>query len=283
MADDTIQVQLEGWNEYFRRKIEFRWPPILRSWFPEDADDSLDWHWLFFQYVFPLADPRTFPTFEAPNWTDDERSCLDRYLRHAADLAKSTALTAPDGYKVSIPDLQSGDWEIEETKTAQDATVGFLAMFRQCYSPEELASFKRVYDLVSREAHNAGLSRETLRAWRGAHNGMRAKHLDHLIIVRANADGLAPDNLVARNASHPDTSKSPEQMLSTIFYGEAIHWGDKRSVIEDWDREHPFWGMKRRFDALRAAVQLGHLYVGFAGVVGRATGKLDDLDRPETD
>jgi hypothetical protein len=275
MADDTIQVQTEGWNEYIARQITRRWSPILRSWFPDGADHSLNWHWLFFQYVFPLADPRSFPTFETPKWTDDERSRLDRYIRHAADLAGSTALTAQDGYKVSIPDLQSGDWEVEETKTARDATVGFLTMFRQCYSPDELASFKRVYDIVSREAHGAGLPPETMRAWKGAHNKMRGTHLDHLILVRANEDGLIGPHVVEGNAFEPGKADSPKQMLSTIFYGDAIHWGDNRTVIDDWDREHPFWGMKRRFDALRVAVQLGHLYVGFAGIVGRATGAAD--------
>jgi hypothetical protein len=278
MADDTVQVQTEGWNEYIGRQITARWPPVLRSWFPDDADRSLNWHWLFFQYVFPLADPRTFPTFDNPKWTDEEKSRLDRYVRHAADLAESTALTAQDGYKVSIPDLQSGDWEVEETKTARDATVGFLTMFRQCYSPDELASFKRVYDVVSREAHGAGMPPETMRTWKGAHNKMRGTHLDHLILVRANEDGVVGPHVVKGNAFDPEKAKSPGQMLSTIFYGDAIHWGDNRTVIEDWDREHPFWGMKRRFDALRAAVQLGHLYVGFAGIVGRATGALAPAD-----
>jgi hypothetical protein len=74
---------------------------------------------------------------------------------------------------------------------------------------------------------------------------------------------------------HPDrVHMSPQQMLSTIFYGDAIHWGTQRTVVDAWDREHYFWAMKRRFDTIRVAVQLGHLYVGFAAVIGRATGEL---------
>lgn len=46
--------------------------------------------------------------------------------------------------------------EITETTTDRDMTIGFLAMLRQCYSPEEDASFKRAHKLISREVHNAG-------------------------------------------------------------------------------------------------------------------------------
>ena len=63
-------------------------------------------------------------------------------------------------------------------------------------------------------------------------------------------------------------------MLAALFYGDAIHWGDQRSVIEAWNSEHEVIAVKRRFDALRAAVHLGHFYVGFAAVVGMATGDL---------
>jgi len=274
VADDSVEVQLEGWNEYIGRQIDFRWQPTLRAWFPDDGDYSLDWHWKFFQFVFPLEDPRALPQLQDPEWTGDKKSRLARYVAHAQNLAGPTALTAEDGYKVSIPDLQTGEAEIEETKSAHDATVGFLTMFRQCYSPDEQTSFKRVYDLVGREAHRAGLPRETLRAWRGAHNKIRGTHLDHLILVRANELGIIGPHVVAGNAFDPDKTKSPEQMISTILYGDAIHWGDHRTVIEDWNNEHPFWAMKRRFDARRVAIQLEHLYVGFAGVVGRAMGLL---------
>lgn len=134
-----------------------------------------------------LPDSRSgeFPTLTEAEWTDDERLRLNRYFRHGANLAKTTALSAQTGYEVSMPD-PNGPMEIEEWDTvAQDAETGFLAMFRQCYSPEENASFKRIHDLLGREAHKAGLPRETLRAWKGAHNRMRGSHLDYLILARA--------------------------------------------------------------------------------------------------
>lgn len=277
-GDEQVEIRTEGWNHYIGRQIDQRWNPPLRSWFPpgSDAKAMLDWHWKFFQFVFPIPDPREFPTLTEAEWTDDERSRLNRYFRHGANLAKTTALSAQTGYEVSIPD-PNGPMEIEEWDTvAQDAETGFLAMFRQCYSPEENASFKRIHDLLGREAHKAGLRRETLRAWKGAHNRMRGSHLDYLILARAAELDLIRKGTAENSGWHPDrVNMSPEQMLSTIFYGDAIHWGTQRTVVDAWDREHYFWAMKRRFDTIRVAVQLGHLYVGFAAVVGRATGELN--------
>jgi hypothetical protein len=276
-GDDQIEVRAEGWNHYVGRQIEQRWASPLRSWFPpgSDADAMLDWHWLFLQFVFPVPDPREFPELTEAKWTDDERSRLNRYFRHGVNLAKTTALSAQTGYEVSLPDV-NGPVEITEWDTvALEAETGFFAMFRQCYSPDENASFKRIYDLVGREAHKAGLSPETLRAWKGAHNRMRGSHLDYLILARAAQLNLVRIGVAENSMWHPDrVQMSPEQRLSTILYGDVIHWGTQRTVVEEWDQEHYFWAMKRRFDALRVAVQLGHLYVGFAAVVGRATGEL---------
>jgi hypothetical protein len=237
----------------------------------------LDWHWLFFQFVFPISDPRDFPTLTDAEWTDDERSRLNRYLRHGANLSKATALSAQTGYEVSIPD-PNGPAEIKEWDTvASDAETGFFAMFRQCYAPAENASFKRVYDLVGREAHKAGVPPDILRAWKGAHNRMRGRHLDYLILSRAAEVDLIRKGVAENSGWHPDrVQMSPEQMIATIIYGDVIHWGTQRNVVDAWNQEHYFWAMKRRFDTVRVAVQLGHLYVGFAALVGRATGELAD-------
>ena len=104
---------------------------------------------------------------------------------------------------------------------------------------------------------------------------MRGRHLDYLILFRAAELDLIRKGTAENSGWHPDrVHMSPQQMLSTIFYGDAIHWGTQRTVVDAWDREHYFWAMKRRFDTIRVAVQLGHLYVGFAAVIGRATAEL---------
>lgn len=236
----------------------------------------LDWHWRFFQFVFPLCDPREFPALETAVWTDDERSRLQRYRRHTANLAQAAAMSARTGYTASSKTASMSDMEIEQTNTIErDAEIGFLTMLRQCFSPEENASFKRVYDLIGRESHAAGVSTEVLRQWKGAHNRMRGIHLDYLILARAAELKLVGKGVPENSGWHPHrVQSSPEQKLSTMFYGDVIHWGNQRTVVDSWDAEHEFWAMKRRFDAIRTAVQFGHLYVGFASIVGRATGEL---------
>jgi hypothetical protein len=235
----------------------------------------LDWHWRFFQFVFPLADPREFPTLTDADWTEDEWRRLRRYLHHAQDLAETSALSTKSSYHVSIPTPDSA-MEIEQSGVIpKDATVGFLTMLRQCYSPDEAASFKRVYDLVGREANRGGFDPMVLRVWKSAHAGMRRYHLDYLNLRRASELGLVPKGTADHSKGSPEShADSPEQILSTIFYGDAIHWGRHRTVVDSWDEGHALMAIQRRFDAVRAAVQLGHLYVGFAAVVGRATGEI---------
>jgi hypothetical protein len=272
-----MHVQAEGWNHYIERQIAPRWPAACRSWFPEGSDYPLDWAWLFFQYVFPLDDPRGVTPLAEPSFSDDEWAAIDRYLAQAQDLAGSTELTAQNGYSVYM-ETMSSEPEITETKSARDVTIGFLTMLRQCYSHDELASFTRLAKLVSREMHRDERDLAGLKAWRTAHATLRHTHLDHLILVQAAADGHVPQHLTERNASHPESAVSPELMMSAIFYGDAIHWGDQRSVIEAWSNQSAVMAVKRKFDVLRCAVHLGHLYVGFAAVVGVATGRLSPGD-----
>jgi hypothetical protein len=269
VGEDTIQIRTGGWNTVIEREISHRWPPVFRDWFPQDKY-GLDWHWKFFQYVFPkLANPRQLAPIKQADWSASERELLGRYFAHARNLAGTTLLSARDGYRVSVED-SGAEAEIVETASHQDSTIGFLTMFRQCYSPMEPASFKRAYDVLEREIHRQGTDLSQLKAWRGAHGQLRATRLDHLILVQAARDGIVPTDLAKDNASHPSHADSPEVMLSAILYGDAIHWGDKRAVIEA--REHPIIAARRRFDPLRAAVQLGHFYVGFAGIVGILSG-----------
>jgi hypothetical protein len=272
-SDDIVEVQLEGWNEYIGRLVAHRWPPVLRDWFPDDADHSVDWHARFFQFVFDLPDPRECPTFIEPEWTSDERAKLQRYVAHARDLAGTTVLTARDGYEVNLPDMET-EPEITEAKTAKDATIGYLTMLRQCYDHDEGASFSRAYKLVASEANRANLDLQFFRSWKRAERTLRVEHLDHLILKKAHKNGHIGAHVVNGNAHEPGKMATPADMLLTVFYGDAIHWGSHRSVIETWQSDHPFWAMKRKFDAVRAAVQFGHLYVMFAAVVGLATGEL---------
>jgi hypothetical protein len=234
VISDQVVVRGEGWNHYVERNIDWRWDPVCRSWFPDDADVSLDWHWKFFQYVFPLDDPRDFQVPREPRWSPSELAILDRYLAHSRDLAGTTVLTARNGFSVNMT-TSSSEPQIDEKASARDATVGFLTMLRQCYAPGEAASFKRVHSMVAREVHRDGQDSESLKAWKRAHAAMRHSHLDHLIVTRAASEGLVPSQVAERNSAHPSQTDSPEQMISAIFYGDSIHWGEERTAIEAWN------------------------------------------------
>ncbi len=205
-------------------------------------------------------------------WSPSERDVLARYLWRLRDLAGTEVLTAPQGYSVQLAALDS-EPEIVTTAPRRDSMVGFLTMLRQCYARKEEASFDRAYGLVAREVNRVRGASPTLKAWRQAHATLRANHLDHLILVVAAADGHVPEHLAERNASHPSQNSSPNEMIAAMFYGDTIHWGDGRRIIDDWNSEHAAIALKRKLDAVRATVYLAHLYVGFAGLVAIASGE----------
>ena len=184
-----MKIRAEGWNHYIERHIEQRWVPVCRAWFPEGTDASVDWTWTFLEYVFPLGDPRNFSRVVSAQWSRAERQVLARYISHSRDLAGATLLTARNGYSVHVP-TAAFEPEITEDTSSRDATIGVLTMLRQGYSHDEEACFKRAYDLLGREIHRSAGDIATLKAWRRAHATLRSTHLDHLIIVRAAADGL---------------------------------------------------------------------------------------------
>lgn len=249
-----------------------RWDPVYRHWFPEGTNDTVDWVWRFFQYIFPIPDPRSLRVATIHDWSEEDGARLARYVSHARDLANTTLLTARRGYSVSMATLDAAP-VVNELVSPPDTTVGFLAMFRQAYSPSEEASFSKIWKLLAREARRSDGDAATLQAWHRAHGQLRSYHVDHLALVQAANDGHVPKHKADSNAFHPDSIGSPEMLLSTVFSGGTIHWGRTRSVIEQWDQEHPALAAKRRFDPIRVAVQLAHLYIGFASVVALSTGQ----------
>lgn len=271
MKDDKIRIRARGWNYVLEEQIDLQWVPPLRNWFPQGSDAFLDWVWKFFQFIFPLDDPRLFRAADVQALSDGEVAILARYLSHAKDLAGTTVLTARSGYEVS-QETPDSNIVISETRSPRDATVGFLTMLRQCYSSQEPASFKRAYDLLAKAARDDPLALDTLKNWRRAHNSLRVNHVDHLILVQAAEAGLVAPHLAQGNGHHPEKVESPETMLSTIFYGDIIHWGNRRTALDAWNQAHGIITTKREFDSLRAAVYLGHLYVGFAALVGLSLG-----------
>jgi len=78
MSDDKIHVRAKGWNYVIEEQIQMRWDSPLLRWFPSGSDGFVDWVWKFFQFIFPLDDPREFqpPDLGSLSDSDIARSLL---------------------------------------------------------------------------------------------------------------------------------------------------------------------------------------------------------------
>lgn len=62
----------------------------------------------------------------------------------------------------------------------------------------------------------------------------------------------------------------PSALLSAFDYGDLLHWGRRRSVVEEWNADE-FIAGERRLAFLAAAVALAHVYIGFGVLTQTAT------------
>lgn len=231
--------------------------------------------WRRIQYVFGLSDPRLMAQFEHP-FSDDEREVLERFVQQARDLAGSTFLSAKDEVTISIADDGMSE-AIEKRLSDRDVTVGFMVMFRQCYSNDEKASFKNARGIVMQRAKNLpeGDDRSaTLRAWAKTQGQMRGRLLEsHVHSAMADrGDGPAMLKRPDGDPQHPDRVESPEMLLSTYWYGDMIHWTRGETTLIEWEKD-AFTSAWKIIHTLMAASELAHFYVGFGGVVARLLGQ----------
>lgn len=141
---------------------------------PGVSREAFEFHWRQLDYVFELADPRTF----APLTTTLEGEAVSvarRYIRTARDLARSGVLNAvgdDQGTVVLVEDETNAERVVVRLPD-RDRQVGLAALLRHCDSPQENASFKRVADALwqacDREPRTTSkASRNALGAWRKA-------------------------------------------------------------------------------------------------------------------
>lgn len=244
------------------------WTPVLQDKMQDPGAAAVVWRRL--SVAFSLADPRSARPASSDNWSPGEHGSFARYMGHAEDLAASSLLSANDSITVRIGD-EDGEVTVEETTSAKDITVGFMTMFRQMYAKDEPASFKTVHGLLMRELKQDNAHKAVLVAWSKAEAQLRMYSLEHLVLQGLARRELIPIAAAEENPAHPDFNKPPQELLSMYFYGDMIHWGNKRDLLLA-SKQDSFTGAKERLDAVQAAIDLAQLYIGFSAVVGAITG-----------
>jgi hypothetical protein len=226
---------------------------------PENGDIT----WRRLQYVFRLPDPHAFPPLGV-TWNADESEMLSQYVRHAEKLAGASLLGASDTVTVHIADDNTGE-EIDAKLSAEDVWTGFGTMLRQCYDPNEEASFARVRKLLANTLYERSDTDRggVIRQWRKAQTALAQKALEEHVQERMIEDGLMPGPEIVQGP------ESPHQLLDAFWNGRQIHWGDQREKLAYLQRDafHAAWS---EIWTRQAANDLAHIYIGFAVLVRKA-------------
>jgi hypothetical protein len=151
-----------------------RWPAI-------DDRERLDRWWKQLQAVFGLPIPVGFPL---ASWAPDatEAAAVERYLERIPDLFNSTALAGNFGWALAIDG--DGSEHVDSHSPEREALRALAPLFRQFHAPNEKASFKTVYAIVSRQANadpgDTADRQQQLRTWTRAANRLTQEWLEHL-------------------------------------------------------------------------------------------------------
>lgn len=245
-----------------------RWPAVV----PSAACDqnAFLFNWRRVQFVFrDLPDPRTFPPYPPGTVPAADVAVLRRFRQQAVHLAESRVVNDGASMEVRFPDgPNSGDPNVDYTFPAQDLIAGFSVGFRQCYSPDEPASFAKTTGVLWRATKTAPDGRhdqraEHLRAWARAQGQLRAYNLMTLC-SRALHGGDTGNPLVEERQGEP-----PEFVISAFNYGADIHWGDKKDTVAAWNND-TFLGPHQRMQYFETAGTLAFIYLGLSELIQTA-------------
>jgi hypothetical protein len=257
-----------SWSS-FAQKVSLRWDPPLLDRMQNRAYGEFQWRRL--QVAFPdLPDPADVPAIPDVTFASDEQDAVDRYLQLAAELAEASLFAAEEQFTVSIDD-EDGREAIEVTKSARDITAGFLVTWRQFYATAEPASFDKVRGYLIRAATGTPAF-EPIKSWSKAGGRLKNTHLENLVLEGLAARGDIPAGVPTESTHDPANVDNPQILISKQLYGDLVHWGDKRvdvAAVAD-DQFMIAW---ERLNAIEAAVALGYIFIGFAGVMAAALGR----------
>jgi len=270
MAHRERMVRVEAVPfSYLAQQRPLDWPPPMQQLF--QRPEAAEFVWRRLQYVFRLPDPRTL----APGGItlpSEERQLLARFLDQARKLAGTSLISAEDKVQVNIPDA-GGPEKVETSFSAPDVTSGFMVLLRQCYAHDEEASFVKTRKVVEHRAHEAGdtATLETSKLWRRAHARLLNQALEELVQEQLVADGKLPAEMEGPDGPRSPVVRAPaapSELLRTFWYGDQIHWGSQRQALATLGKDR-FWAAWWNMYARLAALDLAHIYIGYAVLVER--------------
>jgi hypothetical protein len=226
--------------------------------------DGFEFFWRLLTYAFGLPNPSSFPRL--PNLpSQEDAAVLRRYLLAAEDLASSTILSSKSFVRVTMPTMDD-DPQVQSEFSSAEVTRGFTVLFRQFHSNKEDASFiaaRRVLRAANEAAADEYMEerKQHLTAWSKARASLLGENLRVRVGQRLQADGRMPPGELPGQSS--DRVLGPEQLISAYQYGDLIHWGSKRRILETAGTD-PFEEAWQRMLFLDAVGGLAHLYLGFA-------------------
>lgn len=246
-------------------------PPLAEA---SDAPGAFEYWWKLLQYVFELGDPRSFPALTSTFDTTDLLA-IRRYIAAGRELAESTILA--DGGSMTIHiEGPTGPETIESSFAKNEAQRAFAVLFRQFYSTDESASFKRVQNILNKAARRTSAVDDanlaSLAAWNRAHQRLLGTTLKLLVYPKI----FAEHGWTAPECFPEDHEPTPQELISAFSYGDLIHWGEKRDAFNAWQAD-PYKGPAFRLAFLAAATGLSHLYIGFSLLSQGALGEQASL------
>lgn len=214
------------------------------------------------QYAFNVDDPQAIPPLVDPLIADEE-SVVRGFMETAEDLSRMQLINYPialtvqdDGSGNQYPTLDSGPL---------DSKRGFLLTFRHLYGTDK-TSFARTNGILMAKADaatdaDAQARIEHLKKWAKAVNVSTARLVDRSVLESAVERGAHVAN--RKEMEFFIERDIPSSLLSTYFSGEDMHRGDTSHIVEARAQD-PLNDDVYRFQYLKAALGLSHLYFGYA-------------------
>lgn len=244
--------------------------PLPLAKFGDESAFSYWWRLLYF--AFELSSPFDFP----PPVGFVDGDFLHRYCDAAREMAGSACLAHPSRVSIEAHRDEAGTWVemVSSDFPSSEVVRGFIALFRQFYSSGELASFAKVRNALvisAKEASDIDASRRfgELKAWGRAHSRLLAYNVLELVGQRLIREGRFDEGSI------PSGGK-PREIISAFAYGDQLHWGDQREVVSRWEADQ-FFGPWNRMHLIEITAGLAYFYMGFAIIVARSIGRLEEF------
>jgi hypothetical protein len=243
-SSETITVHTETFRTWLLRRTSSTPAPL--EMYAQQAEAFQDW-WKMLRAVFHVPDPSSFPI---ATYDDGEVDLLERFIHTARDLASMTVLSFDGGVTFN----HTG--EVERTLPPSDSIRGALVTLRQLDSPDEDASFSKVWKIVNRRLYDVdarGASRH--RRYRLIQN----KLLDGYLVKMADVQSCVLQEFDTKLAMSIYHAGRPRDVINEAMYTGHVHWNRKRASTGAMGRtKDEVLAASFEMDMFYAMMQLSH-------------------------